>query len=166
MHPWKVRPMAPGDAPRLEALIRSIDDFTAPEVACAIELVDAARDPDNPDYKVMVAAPDADPAAGLLGYACFGPTPLTRGTFDLYWIASAPGMRGAGVGRALHDAVVDAVRRAGGLRIRAETSAKEAYGPARRFYERAGYREVGRIDDFYAAGDHLVILVLALDGRV
>jgi ribosomal protein S18 acetylase RimI-like enzyme len=157
-----VRPLGGADRPRLEALIRSIDGFTPGEVACALELVDLAAAPGCSDYLVLVA--EASPAGPLLGYACFGPTPLTRRSWDLYWIASAPSTRGCGVGRALHDAVVAAVRRAGGRLIRVETSAKDAYGGTRRFYERSGYREAGRIEHFYADEDHLVILVLEVDG--
>jgi len=32
----------------------------------------------------------------LGGYICYGPTPMTDGTYDLYWIASDPRVRGQG----------------------------------------------------------------------
>ncbi|MDI7268258.1 MAG: GNAT family N-acetyltransferase [Myxococcota bacterium] len=156
------RPMDPRDVPRLAEMIRSVETFSPEEIACALELVDLAAQPGNADYRVLVAEAPGD--GGIAGYACYGPTPMTRRTFDLYWIATRPAARGSGTGRALHDAVVAAVGRAGGRTLRVETSARDAYGASRRFYERAGYGQVGRIDDFYDEGDHLVILSLAIDG--
>jgi len=38
-----------------------------------------------------------------------------------------------------------------------ETSQKDAYDPARRFYERCGYPEHARFADFYRPGDDLVV---------
>lgn len=154
-----IRPAVAADLPRLIALIRSIENFTPAEASCAIELVEtsAGPPPGCEDYRVLVAERSADEP--LLGYACYGPTPMTRSTFDLYWIASARAARGTGVGLRLHEAVVAAVRAAGGRRLRVETSSQESYGATRRFYERCGYRETGRIADFYADGDDLLTLV-------
>ena len=154
-----IRPAHAADQPRLVALVRSIENFTPAEVDCALELVAAAVGPPPGcnDYRVLVAERARDEP--LLGYACYGPTPLTRSTFDLYWIASSPAARGAGIGWKLHEAVVEAVRAAGGRRLRVETSTQESYGATLRFYRRCGYREAGRIADFYADGDDLLTLV-------
>jgi len=157
-----IRPAVAADLPRLVALIRSIENFTPTEVACALELVEASFGPPPgcDDYRVLVAEqPASEP---LLGYACYGPTPMTRSTFDLSWIASSPAARGTGVGLRLHEALVAAVRAVGGRRLRVETSTQESYGPTLRFYERCGYREVGRIVDFYADGDDLLTLLCAV----
>lgn len=154
-----LRPALAADGPRLERLIRGIENFAPAEVDCALELVRAASGPPPgcDDYRVLVAERSA--AEPLLGYACYGPTPMTRSTYDLYWIASAPEARGTGVGLRLHQAVLAAVRDGGGRRLRVETSTQESYGATLRFYERCGYREVGRIADFYADGDDLLTLV-------
>lgn len=157
-----IRPGVAADLPRLVALVRSIENFSPAEVSCALELIRAAVGPPPGchDYRVVVAERSAHEP--LLGYACYGPTAMTRSTFDLYWIASSPAVRGTGVGRRLHEAVVAAVRAAGGRRLRVETSTHASYAPTRRFYERCGYREVGRIADFYADGNDLVTLVCLL----
>lgn len=93
----------------------------------------------------------------LLGYACFGPHPLTEGTFDLYWIAVDPGARGQGIGHALLSRVEEEVWVRGGRMLLVETSGTPAYTPARRFYESCGYRYEAVVHDFYAPGDDLVV---------
>ena len=92
-----------------------------------------------------------------LGYACFGPHPLTEGTFDLYWIAVDPEARGQGIGHALLARVEDEVRARGGRMLVVETSGTPAYAPARRLYESCGYRYEAVVHDFYAPGDDLIV---------
>jgi ribosomal protein S18 acetylase RimI-like enzyme len=94
----------------------------------------------------------------VVGYICYGPTPMTVGTFDLYWIASAPEVRGQGVGGALVASMEGDLRKRGARLIRVETSAMEAYGPTRGFYEAMKYREEARFRDFYKVGEDLIIL--------
>jgi ribosomal protein S18 acetylase RimI-like enzyme len=101
---------------------------------------------------------DRGPGSPLVaGYACFGATPLTQGTFDLYWIAVDPVLHGAGVGRALMRAVEDAVRGEGGRLLLIETASKPSYAKTRAFYIAWRCEEVARIKDFYAVGDDKVI---------
>ena len=125
----------------------------------AIELVDLALQPNNPDYQILVA----DKGDGnIVGYVCYGPTPMTEGTHDLYWIASDPTVRGQGVGAALVSGMEGDLRRKGARLIRVETSATEAYGPTRGFYAAMKYSEESRFRDFYKPGDDLIILAKRL----
>lgn len=159
-----VRPLRPADVAPLETLIRSVENFSPAEMDCAVELVALAAGPSPgaDDYKVLVAE---TPAGGPpVAYACFGPTPMTRSTWDLYWIAAAPSVRGTGCGRMLHAEVERAVRAAGGRRLRVETSSKQDYDATCRFYERAGYRLAGRVERFYADDDDLLILICEMKG--
>ena len=154
----EIRPIEKKDREPLAALIRRIETFSPEEVECAIELVDLALTPNNPDYTILVADRDGP----LVGYVCYGPTPMTEGTYDLYWIASDPTVRGQGVGASLISGMEADMRRRGARIIRVETSATEAYGPTRGFYASMKYMEEARFRDFYKVGDDLIILAKRL----
>jgi ribosomal protein S18 acetylase RimI-like enzyme len=98
----------------------------------------------------------------LSGFVCYGPTPASDATYDLYWIAVRRDLQGHGVGRALLAYVEDAVRRDGGRLLVIETSGGEHYGATRAFYERVGYHEVARVRDFYDVGEDRLVLVRRL----
>ncbi|MBL8921976.1 MAG: GNAT family N-acetyltransferase [Myxococcaceae bacterium] len=149
-----IRPVVSQDRTQLEGLLRHIETFTADEVECALELIDAAVQQNSKDYQVLVALRDGK----IVGYVCYGPTPMTDGTFDLYWIASDPMVRGQGVGAALVSAMEGDIRRRKGRLIRVETSAMEAYGPTRGFYAAMQYKEESRFRDFYKPGEDLIVL--------
>jgi ribosomal protein S18 acetylase RimI-like enzyme len=139
--------------------VRATGAFTEEEVGVALELVDEGLLPGGGGYEFLVAE---GPAGEVLGYSCFGSTPLTEGTYDLYWIAVNPSLQGRGVGRALVRASEDAVRRQGGRLLLVETASKPSYDATRAFYARVGYREVARVPDFYRPGDDKVILAMRL----
>jgi len=98
----------------------------------------------------------------LTGYLCFGRTPMTDATVDLYWMAVAPNLQGKGIGRALVDAFEVIMAEEGMRIIRVETSTREGYGKTLDFYLRLNYLEVGRILNFYTDDDHLVTLIKVL----
>ncbi len=149
--------MREADRPAVERMLKQVGNFSPVEIACALELVDIyLHDKHQRDYRVVV---EETPAGGVRGYACWGPTPLTRGTYDLYWIASDPESRGAGIGRRLMAYVEDQVQKEDGRLLVAETSSKESYGNTVRFYRRLQYEEASRIRDFYDAGDDKIIFV-------
>ncbi len=87
----------------------------------------------------------------------YGPTPLTVGTYDLYWMAVDPRAQGRGHGRALVLWLEAYVKDAGGRLLIIETSSVPKYEPTRRFYLGLNYTEVARIPDFYQPGDDRVI---------
>ena len=154
----EIRPLAKADRQPLAALLERIETFSPSERVCALELIDLGLTPQNPDYQLLVASRET----GVVGYICYGPTPMTEGTFDLYWIASDPEVRGQGVGAALVSAMEGDIRRRKGRTIRVETSAMEAYGPTRGFYAAMLYREESRFRDFYKAGEDLIVLAKRL----
>jgi ribosomal protein S18 acetylase RimI-like enzyme len=87
---------------------------------------------------------------------------MTEGSYDLYWIAADPAVRGQGVGASLIAGMEGDLRRQKARLIRVETSATEAYGPTRGFYASMKYTEEARIRDFYKVGDDLIMLTKRL----
>jgi ribosomal protein S18 acetylase RimI-like enzyme len=158
-----IRRLAPPDRDAVEELLRSDGTFQEEEVAVAMELVDDALKRPDVDYRVLVAV---DEAVRVLGYVCFGKTPMTHSTWDLYWVATHRDARGQGVATRLIALMETEVRRLEGRIVRIETSHLEAYGSARSLYARLAYREAGRIPDFYRPGDDLIILSKRLDLHV
>jgi ribosomal protein S18 acetylase RimI-like enzyme len=142
--------LRPEDRGPIAAILRSSGAFRDGEVAVGLELVDETLNPrPDTDYLWLVAERDGS----ILGFACYGPVPMTEGTFDLYWIAVATEAHGSDVASRLDEAVADDVRRRKGRWVLAETSSTEPYNAARRFYQKQGYTLVERIPDFYRDGD-------------
>jgi ribosomal protein S18 acetylase RimI-like enzyme len=154
----RIRKLAPPDREPILRVLRSDDTFTEEETTVATEVLDGAIADPGRDYHILVA----EDAGEVLGYVCYGPTPMARGTFDLYWIATHREARGRGVARKLVEAMEAELRAAGARVIRVETSLLDAYGAARAFYDRLGYVEAGRIRDFYRPGEALLIYTKAL----
>jgi len=124
-------------------------------VVVAEELIDYyLEDSSSSGYHILVAEVDSN----VTGYICYGPAPLTEGTWDVYWVAVAPERQGQGIGGALmKSAEKDIVRAKGRLSI-IETSSTPAYEKTRHFHLSQGYEIVARIPDFYAPGDDKLIL--------
>jgi len=124
-------------------------------VAVAEELIDSyLNDPSGSGYHILVADVDST----VTGYICYGPTPLTEGTWDIYWMAVTPEKQGRGIGSALMKSAEKAIVRAKGRLVIIETSSTPAYEKTRNFHLSQGYEIVARIPDFYAPGDDKLIL--------
>ncbi|HVT61625.1 MAG TPA: GNAT family N-acetyltransferase [Thermoanaerobaculia bacterium] len=154
----RIRPLEPRDRQRILDIVTATGNFTAAEIATAMEVVDEAiahpAGSTGGDYRAYVLEDDAGRVAG---YECHGPTPLTDGTYDLYWIAVDPATQGSGYGRALLAFAERDVRDHQGRLLLIETSSQESYGATIRFYEKSGYPLAARIKDFYRPGDDKLI---------
>jgi ribosomal protein S18 acetylase RimI-like enzyme len=148
--------LAPHHRPKVADLLAVTPEFNQAEIGVALELVDLALGGEESSGYHFILCEEAD---HLVGYACFGHTPMTDHCFDLYWLVVGPGDRGRGIGRLLVGEVEREVERAGGRLVRVETSGLESYAAARKLYERAGYVSGGRIRDFYSAGNDLCVFV-------
>jgi ribosomal protein S18 acetylase RimI-like enzyme len=150
----KIRPASPQDRERIHDILRAVAIFTDEEVRCAIELVDDSfANPEKGDYIVHVLEDNG----AIQGYTCYGPTPLTDGVYDLYWIAVDPKRQGYGIGSILLKFVENEIKRQRGRMLLIETSSKETYGNTLRFYQRSGYEEISRIKDFYRKEDDKIV---------
>ena len=157
-----LRPMQPHEVPELVQITADTGFFRPDEVAVAEEVLnDAARLGEKSGYHVYVACG----GNRLLGYVCFGPTPLTKGTWDMYWLAVAPSYQRQGIGRRLMLLAEQLIRHQGGRLIVLETSSQELYESTRRFHLSLGYGELGCIPDFYDIGDSKIIFGKTVDSQ-
>ena len=156
----RMRELRREDRSALKQVLERAGVFRTEEIEVALELIDhALSTPEQADYSFLVAEEEGR----VTGYACWGATPCTLGTFDLYWIAADPSSHGKGTGHALLVRAEEDMRRRGGRLCIIETSSLPQYEPARRFYVRHGYKVAAEIRDFYAPGDHRVIFTRALE---
>jgi ribosomal protein S18 acetylase RimI-like enzyme len=167
---------------RIAEILRATGVFRAPEVDVALELFDTTFTPAplraGADARPMATRAGAASSHGtdspfpldgylflgaftpeekLIGYACYGATPDTDRTWDLYWIAVDPSAQGSGSGTTL---LSEVERRLSGLNARmlvVETSSRSDYAPTRGFYLARGYGEAARVRDFYAPADDRII---------
>ncbi|HEX9896655.1 MAG TPA: GNAT family N-acetyltransferase [Dehalococcoidales bacterium] len=140
-------------------ILRSTPEFLPREVVVAEELIDAfLSSPQESGYYILVAETDGKVA----GYICYGETPLTEGTWDIYWIAVDRTRRGMGIGGALMKKAESKIRESKGRLAVIETSSKPDYNETRQFHTSQGYTEIALIPDFYAVGDSKVIMVKRL----
>ena len=124
-------------------------------MAVAEELIDSYLDnPSGSGYHILVAEIDST----VEGYICYGSTPLTEGTWDIYWVAVARKRQDQGIGSALIRSAEEEIVEAEGRLSIIETSSTPAYEKTRNFHLSHGYEIVARIPDFYAPGDDRLIL--------
>lgn len=136
-------------------ILQNTPEFKPSEVLVAEEVIDSfLNDPRDSGYHVFVAEADSE----VVGYICYGPTPLTEGTWDIYWIAVSSEKQGRGIGGALMAQAEEKIGKAQGRLAIIETSATPAYEKARHFHISQGYEVIGCIPDFYAPGDDKLIL--------
>ena len=155
----RLRHLSAADRGRIEEITRAVGLFRPDEIPVALEVFDGAVHPGPGGEPYSALGADVD--GRLAGWICWGPTPCTLGTYDLYWMAVDPALQGAGVGTAL---VLEMERRLAGLArlIIVETAGRPDYAATRRFYEGRGYRPTATIRDFYAPGDDQVVFVKAV----
>ena len=158
---YRSRPK-PDDVGALRSLVAATGVFYRQERAIALELLtERLRAGTKSGYSFFFAERGRE----LVGYCAWGPVPLTERSYDLYWIAVAPQAQGLGLGQALMRLAERAVAAKGGGNLYIETSSRRVYDRTRRFYRDGGYRQVARLRDFYAPGDHKILFCKVIKGR-
>lgn len=148
-----IRVIQPEDRDPLLSVLHSDGTFRPDEIEVALELIDDSI-AGSRDYQIAVVE---DSELGVAGYICWGPTPMTKSTFDLYWIVTHKEARGQGIASRLILHMEQEIQKSGGGHVRVETSEQEGYGAARRFYKKMDYPEQAVFPDFYSHGDGLIV---------
>jgi ribosomal protein S18 acetylase RimI-like enzyme len=145
----------PEDIERVRKITQSTGFFRNDEVDVAVELVTEAlhKGQEQSGYFFLFSMTDNT----TTGFVCYGPTPCTEGTYDLYWIVVDNNYRGSGTGKKLMEQTEKDLIQRKARKLYIETSSTEKYLPSRKFYENCGYSEEARLKDFYLPGDDKVI---------
>ena len=155
----RLAPLQSGHRLAVSGMLEAAGVFSRDEIGVALELFDEAlAGVGAADYEFVGAFDDLE----LLGYGCFGPTPQTDGTFDLYWLVVHPSAQRHGVGRALVQWIEQELAARGARLLVVETSSRAEYAHTREFYARSGYGEAARVRDFYAPADDRIIFTTSL----
>jgi len=156
------------DVARVVELTRTTGVFRDEEIVIAEEVVreavvadrageaDNSDRPDRSDLDRPYYALGAEVHGRVVGWICWGATPCTVATWDLYWMAVDPEMHGQGVGTALLEEMENRLSDKARL-IVIDTSGRPDYAPTRAFYRARGYQTAAVVRDFYALGDDQVI---------
>ncbi|MGE5749862.1 MAG: GNAT family N-acetyltransferase, partial [Gemmatimonas sp.] len=163
---------------RVRDILVATKVFRDEEVDVAIELFDevfgspisidgttsaiTTETPVSSDYYFLGAF---TPEEELAGFACYGPTPGTDRTYDLYWIAVHPSAQGTGSGTILLNEVERRLKGQNARLVVVETSSRSDYKNTRGFYIRRGYVESARARDFYAPADDRITFTKRLQSR-
>jgi ribosomal protein S18 acetylase RimI-like enzyme len=155
--------MVAADRSGVFRILENAGNFTPEEVGTALELIDEWLDlGEHSGYLTYVLDAMDEELSEVLGYVCFGPTPLTESTYDLYWIAVDKSKHRGGVGKRLLKFAEEEIVRRGGQMLLVETSSQETYGGTIQFYEKTGYDLVGKIKEYYKPGDDKLIFAKRL----
>ncbi len=173
----RLRDLTSADAVRILEITRATSVFRDEELIIADEVFRDCAEAPGPSGGIPPEARRGDPmgrpyyALGaeiedkLVGWVCWGQTPCTEGTWDLYWLAVDPASHRHGVASVL---VAEMERRLAGVArlISIDTSGRADYLPTRQFYAARGYVAVARVPDFYAPGDDQIIFTKALSPQL
>lgn len=148
-----IGPTVAAEVEAILSLARDVGLFSDIDLATISELLQSYLQSPGADYSFLSYRENNQ----TLGFACYGPRPLTEGVFDVYWICVERHRQGQGIGTALLHRVEQELAAQGGRLVLIETSSTEPYRLTRSFYEKQGYRPAAIIDDFYRPGDALVL---------
>ena len=146
-----IRPIVEKNRARLLSILIKTRAFTSAEIDVAMELIDIVlKDHLQKDYRIDCMVEGEDQA---VGYICYGPAPMTEGTFDLYWVAVDPDFQEKGVGSRLLDFLEETLKTGRGRMVLADTSTLPYYEKTKNFYVKNGFQEIARIPDYYHPGN-------------
>lgn len=142
-------------------ILQNTHFFNQEEIEVAIELLDDYLINPKSTYNIYVAI-DEDNEKETLGYICYGKTPLSYSTYELYWIAVNHLHQGKGIGKRLIHFFEESVLASNGFNILIETSSRDVYESTRKFYESLGYKVLSVVKDFYSPSDDRITYIKVL----
>ncbi|NMB63961.1 MAG: GNAT family N-acetyltransferase [Spirochaetes bacterium] len=142
------------DCDTVVSILDATGFFYPEEIDIALELLNEKINyPDSSSYEFIFA----EYQTTVIGYICYGRIPLTKASWDVYWIAVHPDFQGNGIGYALLSKAEETIKLHDGKHFYIETSGRKLYEPTHTFYLKAGYTVSAVFKDFYADGDDKLV---------
>lgn len=158
-----IRSMQKSDKSSLIKILRSTHMFTREEIDVAIEQMDLyLKYKKSSDYTLIVVENEG---LDVVGFMSYGPAPMAKGVFNLYWIAVIPSAQNHGYGREMIAWLLKRIKTPSARMILVETSSLPKYKPTCRFYRSLGFRMVCRLPNYYSVGHDLIIFAKILDSK-
>ncbi len=150
-----IRKLEKKDREEIKIILEEIELFKKKEIDVAMELIDVSLNNSNQnDYHIFCCVDDMDI---VIGYYCIGKRPMTKFTFDLYWIAVKKKFQNSGVGKFLLNDAENYLKKIGCKLLLVETSSQSKYENTNKFYLSCDYTQIVRIKKFYNENDDLII---------
>ncbi|WP_299524564.1 GNAT family N-acetyltransferase [uncultured Lutibacter sp.] len=146
------------DIKAVKEILNSTGFFYDFEVDVAVEL--AEENLEKGEEKSGYFFTIAEVEGKAIAFSCYGKTPCTAASFDLYWIAVHQNHKGKGIGKKLLKMLEIHVAKLNGKNIWIETAGRPLYSPTRKFYEKYGCDLVAELPEFYGENDSKVIYLL------
>jgi len=147
------------DRDRIAEFLNTAGYFKPDEITIALEVLDDTLAKGIGGYYQSFSA---EAAGKVAGWICFGPTPCTVGTYDIYWIVVGSQSQRKGIGSTLLRHAETVIAGNGGRLAVVETSGRILCESIRGFYLAAGYSEQARVADFYSCGDDKILFTKRL----
>lgn len=152
-HDLEIRALHPADAESVHALVRpEIERTRYPRAPTAA--LDAVLDGSDADSSALVALMDGSVA----GIVIHGVTAGSEGAGRIQLVVTAPERRRTGIARALIDAAMDSLRRAGARVVFIEMPDDPTLAAPLALFRRCGFHVESRVAGFYRDGVDLVVL--------
>ena len=154
--PTVIRPTGPADRDAILALVEGSGQFEAAALAHVRSTLEShlAGQGDG----IWLTADDGEP----VGVAYCAPEAVTSGTWNLLMLWMRDDRHGQGHGTALVRQVEEALRSRKARLLIVETSCLPAFATARSFYAKCGFEHEATIRNYFAAGDHKMVLTKSL----
>jgi GNAT superfamily N-acetyltransferase len=152
--------ISPADKAPIRVLLEKSGFFYPFEVNVVMDLIDETvrRGSRESGYYWLKLEENGE----ITGFVNYGPNPCSVHSWDLYWIAVDPQVKGKGIGTKLLFKTEEKVKEMGGRILWIETSGRTLYEPTVSFYLRKGYTLAATLEEFYGPGDPRLIFTKKL----
>jgi len=137
--------------------------FGMQAINLAMEYIDAYLfNAGQEEYRVVVGE---DAQGEVVVFACYGPAAGTEGTCRIYWLVVTPALQHQGIGREMLAWIEERMREAGMRLVVIEVTSEEKHAAFVRFFIEQNYRQVGRIRNYFRAGEDMLFYIKYLQAE-